>query len=212
MVRSRRFLWMRGAVLSVFALLLWGVVSSLILGECLWRRNMRIESEVISSYLRSEITPRALSMQPPPLVVVSDHTRSAEHPFLAALLWPLSSSGKTSPRSRLPAMHFTTFASYRLVNMRSHALSGDLTVPLPYQMVDRKIVESYNTANSPWLKELARARGYFQFSSVGFSLDGNEALLQAEFMCGLCGSGGYVLMRKVDGQWKVAAESVSWIS
>lgn len=55
--------------------------------------------------------------------------------------------------------------------------------------------------------------GIFVVSHVGLSLNKSEALFYVDPFCpGLCGGGGYVLMRKVDGVWHVADRRVTWVS
>jgi len=50
-------------------------------------------------------------------------------------------------------------------------------------------------------------------SPVGFSDDDRSAIMYAENNCGgLCGWGGFVLFKRVDGEWVVAGESWRWIS
>jgi hypothetical protein len=57
------------------------------------------------------------------------------------------------------------------------------------------------------------AWGLIRLSRVGFSLDGTQALMSMSGSCGpLCGSGDYVLLRKIDGRWRVAARVMAWIS
>lgn len=57
------------------------------------------------------------------------------------------------------------------------------------------------------------ASGVFVVSHVGLNLNKNEALFYIDHFCpGLCGGGGYVLMRKVDGVWHIADRRVTWVS
>jgi len=55
--------------------------------------------------------------------------------------------------------------------------------------------------------------GYFVVSHVGLNLDKTEALVYVDHFCGgLCGGGGYVLMRKVGGVWHVVDQHNTWVS
>src|SRR5215467_1070378 len=42
-------------------------------------------------------------------------------------------------------------------------------------------------------------------AGVGLNLTKSEAIFYIDHFCGLCGGGGYIVMRKVNGQWRVAA-------
>jgi hypothetical protein len=55
--------------------------------------------------------------------------------------------------------------------------------------------------------------GFFVASHVGLNLSKTEALLYVDHFCGgLCGGGGYVLMRKVSGVWHVVDHHNTWVS
>jgi hypothetical protein len=54
--------------------------------------------------------------------------------------------------------------------------------------------------------------GYLTFSRVGFNDDFSEAVFYMEHVCGLCGGGRFVVMRRVSGRWIVANEAWTWIS
>jgi len=50
-------------------------------------------------------------------------------------------------------------------------------------------------------------------SQLGFNFSKTEAILYFDRSCaGLCGGGGYMLMRKVDGVWRIVDEHNTWIS
>jgi len=50
-------------------------------------------------------------------------------------------------------------------------------------------------------------------SQLGFNFSKTEAILYFDRSCaGLCGGGGYILMRKVDGVWRIVDKHYTWIS
>jgi hypothetical protein len=56
------------------------------------------------------------------------------------------------------------------------------------------------------------AFGYFIVSRAGLNLSKTEAILYVDHFCGgLCGGGGYFLMRKVNGVWHVVDEHITWV-
>jgi hypothetical protein len=55
--------------------------------------------------------------------------------------------------------------------------------------------------------------GYFVFSHVGLNLSKTQAIVYVDHYCGgLCGGGGYFLMRKVNGVWHVVDEHITWVA
>ena len=54
--------------------------------------------------------------------------------------------------------------------------------------------------------------GALTFSRVAFNRDLTEAFFYTEHLCGLCGEGKFVYMRKTDGKWAVVATASMWSS
>jgi hypothetical protein len=54
--------------------------------------------------------------------------------------------------------------------------------------------------------------GALTFSRVAFNRDLTEAFFYTEHLCGLCGEGKFVYMRKTAGKWVVAGTASTWIS
>lgn len=62
-------------------------------------------------------------------------------------------------------------------------------------------------------KKYPKTDGIYTFSRVGFSKDGNEALVFVTFWCYYaCGAGNYYIMKKENGEWKIVDEIMTWIS
>jgi hypothetical protein len=81
-----------------------------------------------------------------------------------------------------------------------------------YRLANSEEVATYGRDWKHWDALFPKAAGYFALSHVGFNADCTQALLYVEHICGLCGHGGYVLMRKVDGRWTVETEAGTWVS
>ncbi len=57
------------------------------------------------------------------------------------------------------------------------------------------------------------ARSFMALSRVGFNDQRDTALLYSSVSCGaLCGSGDYLLLKKVSGKWIVTRSYMAWIS
>ena len=56
-------------------------------------------------------------------------------------------------------------------------------------------------------------RGIVMFSRVGFSDNGDQAMVSMGVRCGdLCGAGGLYLLVKEEGVWKFERATMEWIS
>ena len=66
--------------------------------------------------------------------------------------------------------------------------------------------------NESFWKQFPDNYGYHTFTQVGFNRELTEAVFYTEHICGLCGEGKYVYMRKLDGKWVMVGEDVRWIS
>jgi len=54
--------------------------------------------------------------------------------------------------------------------------------------------------------------GHLTFSRIGFNRNLTEAVFYTEHLCGLCGAGQYVYMRKINGRWTVPLTRGTWVS
>jgi len=93
-------------------------------------------------------------------------------------------------------------------NLQRHKLDTRFTISADYQLVDTVSLSSLNV-----YERFPRSYGHLTLSSVAFSFDQTEALFYTEHICGLCGGGEYVLMRKEnDGKWSIANRYSTWVS
>lgn len=62
-------------------------------------------------------------------------------------------------------------------------------------------------------QQLGSARAFVSLSRVGFSRDGQLALIYVEVYCGaLCGYGSYHVLQREEGRWRTIVEHVNWVS
>jgi hypothetical protein len=62
------------------------------------------------------------------------------------------------------------------------------------------------------LRDHPNSYGALTFSRVAFNRELTEAFFYTEHLCGLCGEGKFVYMRKTAGKWAVADTAGRWIS
>jgi hypothetical protein len=105
-----------------------------------------------------------------------------------------------------PSVLFEFFIS----NLREERLERRFTLSAAYALATEEEMSLYPPEQ--FLKRFRGSYGYLTFSRVGFNRDLTEAFFYTEHVCGLCGVGRYVFMRKVNGQWVVEGTSSTWIS
>jgi hypothetical protein len=66
--------------------------------------------------------------------------------------------------------------------------------------------------NEAFFRRFPDSYGVLTFSRVAFNHDLTEAFFYTEHLCGLCGEGKFVYMRKAAGKWTVAGSGGTWIS
>ncbi len=107
----------------------------------------------------------------------------------------------------------TSRASFLLGNVFSTDTQTELHLPSGVKSVFISRREFERNERRDFQARFPNNFGYFVVSRAGLNLSKNEALLYIEHFCGaLCGGGGYVLMRKVDGAWHVVDRHVTWMS
>ncbi len=215
--RLRRVLWLavRIATVSVIAAAAM-IFSSYLFGEWYASRTEAAQRDVWAAYLNEEIRSQGTEFRdqplPEPQIVVQNHTQREYRHVVLALVWPAALLSKQRPISRLPALQATTYIRYLLGNLRSHPVRQNLALSAQYRLANAGAVATYGQDWARWKTLFPGSSGYFELSTVGFNSDQTQALLHVDHVCGLCGHGGYVLLRKVNGRWAVAAEVSSWVS
>ena len=66
--------------------------------------------------------------------------------------------------------------------------------------------------NEAFVRRFPDCYGVLTFSRVAFNRELTEAFFYTEHLCGLCGEGKFVYMRKAAGKWAVADTAETWIS
>jgi hypothetical protein len=107
-------------------------------------------------------------------------------------------------------------------NKAQMLISRKIPIHVPYDLVpwDELTDISPKNARDPsafwreFYKRYPNSLGYTSLSAVGFNADKTRALVYVAYRCGgTCGSGGYVFLKKQNGQW--AGKNVpgcGWIS
>jgi len=121
---------------------------------------------------------------------------------------------------KLPGVDSTAISDFQKRNRESHSLrylaSPDLSVPIV--LVSRQTLQSFlHNGPEPYWSEFYRrypgSAGSISFSSIGYTVDGNVAVLVVEHGCGsLCGTLSNVVVKRERGRWRVAVIQIKVIS
>jgi hypothetical protein len=109
-----------------------------------------------------------------------------------------------------PLSSHQPLANLLFSNLISKQLQRSFVLPANYALMTDSELALYPT-ESFW-KQFPGNYGYHTFTRVGFNRQLTEAIFYTEHICGLCGEGKYVYMRKLDGKWVMVGEDVRWVS
>jgi hypothetical protein len=140
-----------------------------------------------------------------PLIVIREQTTVSDGDMLERSL------------AQAPALAEELADSYRSRNAAPYPLGPELDPGQDYVLMPQDEVDwLLRKGGAEWTEFQAsypEARGLVNFSRVGFSASGNEALALMGVVCGdLCGSGGLYLLVKEEGSWKVQEALMEWMS
>lgn len=118
---------------------------------------------------------------------------------------------------QFPSISQQTIDDYAGKNREAYQLRDSFELKLNHTLVKKCEIEgmfkSRMTGWEEFYKRFPDSGGLVGVSRVGFNPKMNQALMYVEHGCGgLCGTGHYVLLNKVEGRWKVAKLLQAWIS
>jgi hypothetical protein len=97
-----------------------------------------------------------------------------------------------------------------IANIWPDRLMERFALPVRYVLATEAETALYGT--SAFEQRFPGNYGYLTFTRVGFNRNLTEAVFYTEHVCGLCGGGQYVCMRKLNGRWVVQGTAGTWIS
>jgi hypothetical protein len=117
---------------------------------------------------------------------------------------------------RLPGVDSTAISDFQKRNNESHSLRylSSSGVSVPVVLVSRQTLQSFlHNGPEPYWKEFYRrypgSNGSISLSTIGYSAEGDVALLVAEQSCGnFCDTVSNVVVRRDRGRWRVAVIQV----
>jgi hypothetical protein len=115
-------------------------------------------------------------------------------------------------RLRFPRGSFVTRTSFVVSNVIASDIRAELHLPRGVDSVIVSRRELEQSQSSDFQQRFPHNLGYIAVSQPGFNFNKTEAILYIDHFCGLCGGGGYILMRKVSGIWHVVDRHSTWMS
>lgn len=160
---------------------------------------------VISDYLTQGLTGESHSLgDRAGMVVIDGSTRGGLRSGLF-LVGTFSYARRNSNLSSLvPLVNLLTS------NLRSEKFQKSFVLPARYELMTES--ESVLYPSEAFEKRFPGNYGYHTFTRIGFNHDLTEAVFYTEHMCGLCGEGKFVYMRKQSGKWVVIGTAGTWVS
>ena len=117
----------------------------------------------------------------------------------------------------LKTAHSQVYRAFLDANLHPSSFRRSFTLPVPYQIVASSEIHSiFGMPGDTWgryYEKYPNSTGLLRLSRVGFNSEGNQAAFYISNHCGaLCGGGYFVIMEKVNSNWKVVQEIQVWVS
>jgi hypothetical protein len=121
---------------------------------------------------------------------------------------------------KVPEVDKSAISDFQERNNESRSLRylSSLDLSVPVVLVSRHILESFlHNGPEPYWEEFYRrypgTKGSISFSSIGYSTDGNLAVLVVDQRCGsLCGALSNVVVKRALGRWRVTLIQIKVMS
>jgi hypothetical protein len=121
---------------------------------------------------------------------------------------------------KLPGVDSIAIADFQKRNRESRSLRylASTAFSVPIVLVSRQTLQSFlHNGPEPYWSEFYRrypgSNGSIAFSSIGYTVDGNVAVLVVEHGCGtLCGTLTDIVVKRERGRWRVAVIQIKVIS
>lgn len=183
----------------------------------------------------STITPRATSStQPTALPSTSRAISDAEYTVYAAILQRFGTrsvyvirdatdtedakSDDTHIGTNSSALDTEMLRNFKQVNQQTSLLQPRFPIQTRYILASQEQLNSLfgqdlDTGWKNFDSAYPEARGYYSLSRVGFNRDMTQALVSyGNPRAALDGSGCYVVLNRVDGQWSIEQQTGCWVA
>jgi hypothetical protein len=195
-------------VRHVAATLTIAFASSLIFYFCVRPEPVRADAEqyrVFSDYLTAGLTGESHSLGSREGIVVILGKTTSGLGMSRFLIGSFRHVRRNSPLSSFEPLANLLFSNHHSKQLQRSfdiptsdaVMTGSEAALYPYEAFYRRFPNNY---------------GYHTFSQAGFNREMTQVIFYIEHMCGLCGEGKYVYMRKINGKWILAGQAITWVS
>jgi hypothetical protein len=168
---------------------------------------------VLSAYIEPNLTGESHDLGDRNGLVVIDGRTTFSEPLVNSNKFKqyvslLASTGhaKATIRQLRRSLVFEFWAA----NLLDVTLERRFQLPAGYELATEQEMKLY--PSEAFFARFPSSYGAFTFSRVAFNRELTEAFFYTEHLCGLCGEGKFVYMRKTSGKWVVADTASTWIS
>jgi hypothetical protein len=167
---------------------------------------------VLSAYIEPNLTDESHDLGSNGLVVIDERTTFSE-PLLNSSKFKqytslLASTGRA--KAKIPHLRHSLVFEFWAANIRDLTLERRFQLPARYEIATEQEMKLY--PSEAFFARFPSSYGALTFSRVAFNHDLTEAFFYTEHLCGLCGEGKFVYMRKMNGKWVVVDTASTWIS
>jgi len=113
-------------------------------------------------------------------------------------------------KATIPQLRRAVLFEFLIANLHDEQLENRFHLTAKYEFPTEQEMNLYPSGQ--FMHRFPHSYGYLTFSRVAFNRGLTEAFFYTEHVCGLCGEGKYVFMRKVNGSWVVEGTAPTWIS
>lgn len=169
--------------------------------------------EVLSAYIQPNLTGESPDLGGRNgLVVIDERTtfseQSVDSSTFTRYVYTLARTGRAKERMR--ALRRSLAFEFWALNLRDATLQRGFQLSARYELATEQEMKLYPSA--AFFARFPASYGVLTFSRVAFNRDLTEAFFYTEHLCGLCGAGKFVYMRKTGGKWVVADYDLTWVS
>jgi hypothetical protein len=113
-------------------------------------------------------------------------------------------------KAKIQQLRPSLIFEFWLANLHDVTLQRRFQLAARYEVATAQEMKLY--PSEAFFTRFPSSYGALTFSPIAFNRDLTEAFFYTEHLCGLCGEGKFVYMRKTGGKWVVAGTSSTWIS
>ena len=168
---------------------------------------------VLSAYIEPNLTGESHDLGDRNGLVVIDGRTTFSEPLLDSnklkqYVSLIVSTGHA--KARIRQLRRSLVFEFWAANLRDVTLERRFQLPARYEIATEQEMKLY--PSEAFFARFPSSYGALTFSRVAFNRDLTEAFFYTEHLCGLCGEGKFVYMRKTGGKWVVADTASTWIS